>query len=182
MDPGSTEAQTLKSDAGFKLTQDYMEILDDDDSWELMYDCLKCDDHFLTPFGLVQCPPSTEIQADQQEPRKLKVFTAGTVCVDVSMMGNRMALLGESSRSLAVFLALIKKAKPDLIVHECTSFFSQFLFDTFLSDYCVNRFATPENKQQRSALKAGFQSGTWLLSPHQFGWPAYRPRLAFGVM
>ena len=148
-----------------------MEILEDDDVWKPTCDCVKCDGQCPTPIGLACSRAHLTSELNQ-----LDWFVGGTVCVDVSMMGNRMALLGESSISLALFLACIKKAKPAGVTHECTSFFSQFLFDEFLPEYQVHRIAVPKNQEQRSALKAGFQSGTWLLSPHQMGWPCFRPR------
>ena len=171
MHPGSPEEQELKAEHGQALMQDYMEILAEDDAWKRECFCMKCGKECATPFGI-----SVEEACSGRATNIVDWYIAGTVCVDVSMMGNRMALLGDSSRSLAIFLAMIKKCRPHGVTHECTSFFSQFLFDTYLPEYKVHRFAVPENREQRSCLRAGFQSDTWLLSPHQFGWPCFRPR------
>ena len=145
-----------------------MEILSEDDVWEPHAFCVKCDGNCLTPHG-----QQRETIAHKT---KLKWYVGGTVCTDVSLMGNRMALLGESSQSLAIFLTLIQKNRPHVVTHECTSLFSQFLFGKFLTGYTVHQIQPPQVVQQHSALKAGFQSNTWLLSPHQFGWPCFRPR------
>ena len=76
--------------------------------------------------------------------------------------------MGESSRYLAIFLSECRYCKPALIIHECTSFFAQWLFGQFLPEYTVNKVDPPEGKEQLGVLSAGFASGTWLLSPHQF--------------
>lgn len=52
----------------------------------------------------------------------------------------------------------------DLIFHECTSGFAKHLFEIWLPDYDIHR---PTDA-------AGHEM---LLSPHQFGWPLFRPRL-----
>lgn len=160
---------------------EYMEILSEDDAWESHAMCVTCNKKCLTPTGLqTEGTPATPTGFDAK--RQLHWYVAGTVCVDVSMMGNRMALLGESSVSLAIFLSLVKRNRPQIVTHECTSFFSQFLFDEFLPEYRVHRLSAPDDLQH-SALRAGFQSGTWLVSPHQMGWPCYRPRLfVFSMM
>lgn len=157
---------------------EYMEILSEDDAWKSHAMCVTCNKQCLTPTGLQTHATPKGVDAKLQ----LQWYVAGTVCVDVSMMGNRMALLGESSVSLAIFLSLVKRNRPQVVTHECTSFFSQFLFDEFLPQYKVHRLSAPDDLQH-SALRAGFQSGTWLVSPHQMGWPCYRPRLlVFSMM
>ena len=90
--------------------------------------------------------------------------------------GNKASLMGESSRALAIWLSSVRKSQPDLVVHECTSHFAASLFDEFLPEMERHRIQPPQGKQQASSISAGYMSGTWLLSPNQFGWPCYRPR------
>lgn len=173
----------MKADAGVQLMKDYMEILDDDDAWELTAKCFSCKSECNTPWGNFLSSEEPSSSGNSREHRQLRWSVGGSVCVDVSMMGNRMALLGESSKSLAIFLAHVKKTKPQVVTHECTSYFSQFLFDMFLEDlYTIHRIQAPADGHQHSATRAGFQSGTWLISPHQMGWPAFRPRWGFGCL
>lgn len=71
--------------------------------------------------------------------------------------------------------------QPHIVVHECTSHFAQWLFKEYLPEYDMHQFVAPENSVEKETLGAstsGFQSGSWLLSPTQFGWPCFRPRPA----
>ena len=174
IDAGSDQAAPIRARFGEMLMDQYMEILSDPCVWETHAKCAPCKKGCLTPRGF-HSQPSSEAPGDTHR-RKLRWYVAGTVCVDVSMMGNRLALLGESSISLAIFLAMVRDTQPEITTHECTSYFSQFLFDKYLPEFTVHRISVPGDEGQRSALRAGFQSNTWLLSPHQVGWPCFRPR------
>ena len=74
----------------------------------------------------------------------LKVYGAGTSCVDVSTIGNQMGLLGESAKPLAVWMSEIKQTLPDIILHECTCKFGRELFERHLPGYKVYTIRTPE--------------------------------------
>ena len=75
--------------------------------------------------------------------KKLVAFAAGTACQDVSRIGVRMGLLGDSAKTLAVFLAEVRLCKPDIILHECTSEFVREVFTLHLQDYDVYTFMKP---------------------------------------
>ena len=174
IDPNSSAAGEIKAEFGDKLMDTYMEILNDDDSWATTAECFMSKKPCFTPLGMLQ---RTGLRS--KTVRELRWYTAGTVCVDVSTFGNRKALLGESSASLAIFIAYVKRTQPQVVTHECTSYFGQYLFEKFLPGYKVHRISMPPDADKLGPLKAGFQSETWLLSPHQMGWPCYRPRRGF---
>lgn len=73
----------------------------------------------------------------------LSIMAGGTVCTDVSQMGLHAGLLGDSCRSLAIFLSEILHVKPKLVFHECTSRFMREVFSTYLPDYEINTFQPP---------------------------------------
>ena len=65
-----------------------------------------------------------------------------------------------------------------MAVHECTSNFSQWVFEEFLGDvYKVEKFITPGDcVQPEFRCGVSIPRDAWLLSQNQFGWPAMRPR------
>ena len=64
----------------------------------------------------------------------------------------------------------ISRPCQEAACHECTAKFGTYLFNRYLSDsYKHHSFEFPDASTHHE--KNG------LLSPHQFGWPAYRPRL-----
>ena len=81
-----------------------------------------------------------------RRPRVLKIFAGGTVCTDVSAIGMKAGLLGESCRTLAIFLSEIKHCKPQLVFHECTSQFFASVFSKYLPEFKVNTINFPEEK------------------------------------
>lgn len=122
-------------------------------------DCSRCP----TPVGMA----SGQVGATRST---LNVAVAGTTCVDVSPIGKGQKLLGDSSMSLAVWLAERVFAGEDVIVHECSTRFDLRVFQQFLPNYTIHRLY-----QKDKPLSACF------LSPHHFGWPCHRPR-AFSVL
>ena len=66
----------------------------------------------------------------------------------------------------------------DVVVHECTSAFLQWVFDEFLGEeYQVHKFVAPEHlKRNTVGTSLPFRVDPWLLSQNMFGWPALRPR------
>ena len=72
------------------------------------------------------------------------VYGAGTSCVDVSAIGSRRGLLGDSSKPLAIWLSEILITKPDAIVHECTGRFMRSLFGKYLPDYDAYTVSKPQ--------------------------------------
>ena len=134
------------------------------------------------------------LAASEGEPahgkRHIRIFGAGTSCVDVSTIGCQLGLLGGSSRPLAIWLSEIKLVKPDIVFHECTGRFTRELFVQYLPEYEMYVIEKPEVPCSVSyqvllaedASELPMQShcglaGEWLVSQHFFGWPCFRPRL-----
>ena len=78
--------------------------------------------------------------------------------------GLRAGLLGESSKSLAIWLSERLHSQEDWVVHECTGRFFREILDTYLPCYTWHSL-----RKDTGAIS--------MLGQHQLGWPSHRPRL-----
>lgn len=80
----------------------------------------------------------------QHGQRELICYGAGTTCTDVSTIGCQAGLLGNSSRTLAIWLSEILHGEPHVVLHECTGKFMRSLFERYLIQYQVYTLQRPE--------------------------------------
>lgn len=88
----------------------------------------------LTPIGMQRHKSDLEENKGIGPQKELIIMSAGTVCKDVSAIGNNMGLLGPSSRPLAIFLSELRVLQPQLVLHECTGRFLRDVFFEYLHD------------------------------------------------
>lgn len=94
-----------------------------------------------------------ESASSHQTANELIVFSAGTVCRDVSAIGNHAGLMGASCRPLAIFLSEIRHVKPHWVFHECTSRFLREVFTEYLDDYDLYTIQRPPMKDTQLSLR-----------------------------
>lgn len=73
------------------------------------FSILFANEDCLTPFGMMMEDLN---KYHPLQPRVLRAFGAGTSCVDVSSMGSQKGLLGDSCRSLSIWMSELLHCRP----------------------------------------------------------------------
>ncbi len=90
-----------------------------------------------------------------------KESTARRTCLVIDMCSTSFLRQTRKSKLSRKWRCIFSE---DLIFHECTSGFAKHIFRIWLPNYDVHRPTDAAGNEM-------------LLSPHQFGWPLFRPRL-----
>ena len=88
-----------------------------------------------TPFGMMMDDVNTYRPL---QPRVLRIYGAGTSCVDVSAMGSQKGLLGASCRSLAIWMSELIHTRPVTCIYIYSVFSFENLSNHIAMTWCVN--------------------------------------------
>lgn len=78
-------------------------------------------------------------------------------------MGSRKGFLGESVRPFSIFVAITRRIRPAVVLHECTRSFRWQIFE-----------ANGDNSKK--SFFPGYSIHHILTNPPDFGWPVQRSR------
>lgn len=113
-------------------------------------------------------------------------------------MGTRKGFLGTSVLPFAIFIALCRRLRPKLILHECTKNFKWEIFcneedeeksESNNEDNDVAECKRPElrppaltgSQQSDKDMFPGYKVHHMLTKPLDYGWPVQRGRLKVGL-
>ena len=100
---------------------------------------------------------------------KLSIHWAGTICIDLSVMGSQSGPCGPYSKLFLLWVHERRKRQETLLIHECTPAFPESLLLRFLGDIYA----------ARSIIFGPEDLGWWVQRPRKFTFLLHKERTTF---